>query len=115
MAIRLPEICLSLGVSNRVIAFDLTLWLGSEYTLVSGTVTESGSSDVTIGAVMANESAYVDRLTGDTVAAGKALLWPVTIADADTLPAGIRNLLITPTDDSTPAQSEPFILPINFR
>ncbi len=114
MAIELPEICLSLGATNRVLSVDLTFWVGTA-TLVSGTVTEDGSSDVTIGTVIVNSAAYVDRLTGDTVAIGKALQFPITIADADTLSSGVRKLEITPTDNSSPAQSEPFVLPIHFK
>ena len=107
---KVGEICLSIGAANRVVVFDFTEWLNGA-NLASGTVSEVDTSDLTIGTPSVETSSTTVPYTGQTIAANKALNVPITIAS--TVSEGVRKILVTPTDNSSSAQSEPMIFEIN--
>ena len=107
---KVGEICLSVGATNRVVVFDFTEWLNGGL-LASGTATEVDTSDLTIGSPTVESASQTDPFTGQTIAASKALNVPITVPS--TLSTGVREIIVTPTDNSSSAQSEPMLIEVN--
>ena len=108
---RIGEVCLSLGCTARIVVVDFTDWLDTA-SLASCTAVELDSSDLTIGSVSVESSSTTDPYTGETIAASKAANIPITCLS--TLNAGVRKVVVTPTDNSSTPQSEPMILELNL-
>ena len=82
MPVRLKQVRqLSIGATSDVMSVNLTATLDTAESVASGTVSGfvSGSSTgLTFGAVSATTASYIERDSGDTVAAGKAMRFSVS-------------------------------------
>lgn len=64
------------------------------------TVVEVTTSDLTLGNKIVSTTAYTDKETNESVAAGQAVQFTVTTATA-----GLYRIRVTATTDSTPART----------
>lgn len=103
---RYDEVCLFIG-SNRLISHNLTPTIPDGIEIGSVTVedvtdNDSPTGELTIGNVGTNSASYVEDVTGDTVASGKAARFTVETSRET---AATYLLKITATTSASPAET----------